>query len=161
MKENVWFATDTGMERNTLMAQVYPKIKDYCREKHGLEFQVSLNITTSMTRVTDLYTCRDRWWIWDGEWETRQRTITWPQNCVWEKSRTANVSLWDQTLWWVLNLVWIHSIYSVAQCVTCTYFLPFFFFNFKKVVFVKIHKYKYILRSHIKYLRTYIFILIK
>ena len=28
------------MERNTLMAQVYPKLKDYCREKHGLEFQV-------------------------------------------------------------------------------------------------------------------------
>lgn len=28
------------MERNTLMAQCYPKIKDYCREKHGLEFQV-------------------------------------------------------------------------------------------------------------------------
>lgn len=31
---------DTTMERNTLMAQCYPKIKDYCREKHGLEFQV-------------------------------------------------------------------------------------------------------------------------
>ena len=33
---------DTSMERNTLMATVYPKIKDYCREKHGLEFQVNL-----------------------------------------------------------------------------------------------------------------------
>ncbi|XP_030746594.1 NACHT and WD repeat domain-containing protein 2 [Sitophilus oryzae] len=32
--------TDTTMERNTLMAKCYPKIKDYCREKHGLEFQV-------------------------------------------------------------------------------------------------------------------------
>ncbi|XP_014210635.1 NACHT and WD repeat domain-containing protein 2 [Copidosoma floridanum] len=32
--------TDTSMERNTLMAQCYPKLKDYCREKHGLEFQV-------------------------------------------------------------------------------------------------------------------------
>lgn len=31
------------MERNTLMAKCYPKIKDYCREKHGLEFQVSLS----------------------------------------------------------------------------------------------------------------------
>ncbi|GLH07543.1 LOW QUALITY PROTEIN: Leucine-rich repeat and WD repeat-containing protein, partial [Gryllus bimaculatus] len=30
----------TTMERNTLMAQCYPKLKDYCREKHGLEFQV-------------------------------------------------------------------------------------------------------------------------
>lgn len=28
------------MERNTLMAKCYPRIKDYCREKHGLEFQV-------------------------------------------------------------------------------------------------------------------------
>lgn len=29
------------MERNTLMAKCYPRIKDYCREKHGLEFQVN------------------------------------------------------------------------------------------------------------------------
>jgi len=28
------------MERNTLMEWVYPKIKDYCKERHGLEFQV-------------------------------------------------------------------------------------------------------------------------
>ncbi|XP_064214500.1 NACHT and WD repeat domain-containing protein 2 isoform X2 [Tribolium castaneum] len=34
--------TDTTMERNTLMAKCYPRIKDYCREKHGLEFQVFL-----------------------------------------------------------------------------------------------------------------------
>lgn len=33
---------DTSMERNTLMATVYPKLKEYCREKHGLEFQVNL-----------------------------------------------------------------------------------------------------------------------
>ncbi|CAL4190550.1 unnamed protein product, partial [Meganyctiphanes norvegica] len=32
--------TDMLMERNTLMAEVYPRIKDFCREKHGLEFQV-------------------------------------------------------------------------------------------------------------------------
>ena len=30
------------MERNTLMEYVYPKMKEYCREKHGLEFQVGL-----------------------------------------------------------------------------------------------------------------------
>ena len=30
------------MERNNLMAKCYPRIKDYCREKHGLEFQVTL-----------------------------------------------------------------------------------------------------------------------
>ena len=35
--------TDMLMERNTLMEWVYPKIKEYCREKHGLEFQVKIN----------------------------------------------------------------------------------------------------------------------
>lgn len=32
--------TDMSMERNCLMENVYPKIKEYCKEKHGLEFQV-------------------------------------------------------------------------------------------------------------------------
>lgn len=32
--------SDTLMERNNLMSKCYPRIKDYCREKHGLEFQV-------------------------------------------------------------------------------------------------------------------------
>ena len=32
--------TDTSMERNSLMKHIYPKLKEYCREKHGLEFQV-------------------------------------------------------------------------------------------------------------------------
>ena len=32
--------TDMLMERNTLMEYVYPKIKEYCRERHGLEYQV-------------------------------------------------------------------------------------------------------------------------
>ncbi|KAK2159830.1 hypothetical protein LSH36_145g04060 [Paralvinella palmiformis] len=32
--------TDTQLERNTLMVHVYPKLKEYCREKHGIEFQV-------------------------------------------------------------------------------------------------------------------------
>ena len=39
--------TDMLMERNTLMEYVYPKIKEYCREKHGLEFQVCVNINLS------------------------------------------------------------------------------------------------------------------
>ena len=34
--------TDMLMERNTLMEYVYPKIKEYCRERHGLEFQVNV-----------------------------------------------------------------------------------------------------------------------
>ena len=33
--------TDMLMERNTLMEYVYPRIKEYCREKHGLEIQVN------------------------------------------------------------------------------------------------------------------------
>ena len=37
--------TDMLMERNTLMEYVYPKIKEYCREKHGLEFQVRIFFT--------------------------------------------------------------------------------------------------------------------
>ena len=32
--------TDMLMERNVLMQFVYPKPKSYCREKHGIEFQV-------------------------------------------------------------------------------------------------------------------------
>ncbi|CAF3573336.1 unnamed protein product [Adineta steineri] len=32
--------TDTSMERNSLMQHTYPQLKEYCREKHGLEFQV-------------------------------------------------------------------------------------------------------------------------
>lgn len=40
IKTKIIILIDTTMERNTLMAQCYPKLKDYCREKHGLEFQV-------------------------------------------------------------------------------------------------------------------------
>ena len=32
--------TDTAVERNMLMETVYPRLKEYCREQHGLEFQV-------------------------------------------------------------------------------------------------------------------------
>ncbi|XP_013421183.1 NACHT and WD repeat domain-containing protein 2 [Lingula anatina] len=32
--------TDTTLERNAFMEEVYPRLKEYCREKHGLEFQV-------------------------------------------------------------------------------------------------------------------------
>ena len=37
---------DTTLERNALMRNVYPRLKDFCREKHGLEFQVSSNVTS-------------------------------------------------------------------------------------------------------------------
>uniref|UniRef100_A0A0N4ZF20 NACHT domain-containing protein n=1 Tax=Parastrongyloides trichosuri TaxID=131310 RepID=A0A0N4ZF20_PARTI len=32
--------TDTSLERNMLMEEVYPNLKKYCREMHGLDFQV-------------------------------------------------------------------------------------------------------------------------
>ena len=32
--------TDMLMERNTLMEFVYPRIKEYCRDRYGVEFQV-------------------------------------------------------------------------------------------------------------------------
>ncbi|XP_002741817.1 NACHT domain- and WD repeat-containing protein 1-like [Saccoglossus kowalevskii] len=32
--------TDTSVERNALMQDVYPKLRDYCKSKYGLEFQV-------------------------------------------------------------------------------------------------------------------------
>ena len=31
---------DTTLERNALMENVYPKLKEYLRENYGLEFQV-------------------------------------------------------------------------------------------------------------------------
>jgi len=31
---------DTTLERNMLMETVYPRLKDYCRERYGLDFQV-------------------------------------------------------------------------------------------------------------------------
>ncbi len=32
--------SDTNVERNALMKDIYPKLKDYCKSRHGLEFQV-------------------------------------------------------------------------------------------------------------------------
>ena len=46
--------TDMLMERNTLMEYVYPKIKEYCREKHGLEFQV-IRVFQNVT-ISGIYT---------------------------------------------------------------------------------------------------------
>ena len=34
--------TDMLMERNTLMEFVYPRIREYCRERYGIEFQVQI-----------------------------------------------------------------------------------------------------------------------
>lgn len=34
--------TDTGAERQALRENVYPKLREFCRENYGLEFQVTL-----------------------------------------------------------------------------------------------------------------------
>ena len=47
--------TDMLMERNTLMEWVYPKIKEYCKEKHGLEFQVYHEAELELTDYYDVY----------------------------------------------------------------------------------------------------------
>lgn len=33
--------TDTEAERNALKEHVYPKLRDFCRENYGIEFQVT------------------------------------------------------------------------------------------------------------------------
>lgn len=48
------------MERNTLMAKCYPRIKDYCREKHGLEFQVIFSIFIKIDRKLFIYVESDQ-----------------------------------------------------------------------------------------------------
>jgi len=40
--------TDTTLERNMLMETVYPRLKDYCRERHGLDFQVGRSPTSGL-----------------------------------------------------------------------------------------------------------------
>ena len=33
--------TDMSLEKTQIYNEVYPKLKEFCREKYGLEFQVS------------------------------------------------------------------------------------------------------------------------
>ena len=45
--------TDTTLERNALMENVYPKLKEFLRERYGLEFQVVMpfSIDNNMCHV--------------------------------------------------------------------------------------------------------------
>lgn len=36
----LFFTVDTEAERNALKEHVYPKLRDFCRENYGIEFQV-------------------------------------------------------------------------------------------------------------------------
>lgn len=37
---SVCLVTDTEAERNALKEHIYPKLRDFCRENYGIEFQV-------------------------------------------------------------------------------------------------------------------------
>ena len=50
--------TDMLMERNTLMEWVYPKIKEYCKERHGLEFQVRIKTVFTAGKIMNILGCR-------------------------------------------------------------------------------------------------------
>ena len=39
--------SDMKLERDALMCNVYPRLEEFCQEKHGLEFQVSFHITVT------------------------------------------------------------------------------------------------------------------
>lgn len=45
------------LERNSLMERVYPQLKNYCRERHGLDFQGKFNrsfMRDSVVKLTDI-----------------------------------------------------------------------------------------------------------
>lgn len=48
MYERIVLLSDTKEERNALMQHVYPRLSQYCRDKHGLEFQVSHNVIATV-----------------------------------------------------------------------------------------------------------------
>ena len=41
--------TDTGAERQALKENVYPKLREFCRENYGLEFQVTMILISHLT----------------------------------------------------------------------------------------------------------------
>lgn len=46
-----------SLERNTLMEEVYPKIKEYCKERHGLEFQGLRIAVIKLFLIIEKYLC--------------------------------------------------------------------------------------------------------
>lgn len=42
--------TDTGAERQALRETVYPKLREFCRENYGLEFQVTVTSFPSSSK---------------------------------------------------------------------------------------------------------------
>ena len=61
------------MERNTLMEWVYPKIKEYCKERHGLEFQVRRK--TAVTDGSNIQVVDMRWGVRDEMTNEHMTTV--------------------------------------------------------------------------------------
>ncbi|KAI6199667.1 hypothetical protein M3Y96_00651200 [Aphelenchoides besseyi] len=50
--------TDTTVERNALMEDVYPALKRYCRETHGLDFQATDDHMTTNLCINEIHNCQ-------------------------------------------------------------------------------------------------------
>ena len=64
------------MERNTLMEWVYPKIKEYCKERHGLEFQVRRKLHSHIYGNYQIFKVVDmRWGVRDEMTNEHMTTV--------------------------------------------------------------------------------------
>lgn len=55
---NKRFVSDTLVERDSLIENVFPQLKDYCRQKYGLEFQVDFGFLIENLRTIDIKTLK-------------------------------------------------------------------------------------------------------
>ena len=89
---------DTLTERDSLIENIFPKLKDYCREKYGLEFQVSGFLCSTSTCFALLLrstrTC-------DGAFRLNQRITTGKWRHVSKKSNCVKSTPWQRISWLV------------------------------------------------------------
>lgn len=73
---------DTGAERQALRENVYPKLREFCRENYGLEFQ-----------VIDLY-----WGVDEDEWdspELQKARMKLLEDCLKTSAGTIRGKIWE------------------------------------------------------------------
>ncbi len=51
--------TDMTLEKTVLVSEVYPKLKEYCRERYGLEFQVRFFFNIYLNRTLQQTLCAE------------------------------------------------------------------------------------------------------
>ena len=73
-EKDLSFLADTLAERDSLIENIFPKLKDYCREKYGLEFQVC---RLAFVFEIELFSCSTfcSMRICDGEFKQNQPII--------------------------------------------------------------------------------------